>query len=386
MLAIQPISNMKQALPEVRFSQATTRELAYKPKPIWHERNVVTRIIPKLLSEFSSVGFIIPFQPSMWDEKKIESAWNTAMQMVETKLKEKYSEECTSKISFRLKILFGKINLNTHRKSLAIFLTPDEEKIIYLSFPVKPVVFSGNFISLLDIFDSMQHDPDFYYLVLNKGYVCLYVYNNDQLSKVYQQNDDITSVNLFKNASNTIELLNGKYEKPVFVTGRPNLVEQFCNSEFYSDNYFTLLYHKTPFSIQIIQSLINEINKHWRYWRSKFIVSRVLLAQKSNGLISHVEAVLQALRRSADGFLLIDNRLKNQVHKSISGKIVFQLADDVECLIEKFLARGNRFEITETDILKDMGGIVLLKYASLDIQGGPVTNKRKEVFSVGDPF
>jgi hypothetical protein len=361
MLATELIYNMKLVINDRSFSQSPIRQLAYKPMPVLQGRNVAVQKIIKPQPEFSSLGFVIPFQPCMWDEKSVQSAWDNAMQIVETKMKGSYSEECTNKVLARLEKIFNRLNFNTHRKSLAVILTPDEEKLIYLSFLVRPVVFSGRSVSVIDLATNIQREPDFYYLVLNKDYAGLYDYNNKQLRKVYEQSNETCLVNIFKNAAAVIELLNSKNEKPVFVTGSPNLVEQFCNSEYYAENYFPLLYHKAPFSSEIIQSLVKEITNHWNYWQSKFIASRVLLAQKANALVSNAEAVLLALRKSTDGLLLIDKRLKQQLQKSArTGNAIFHIADELIGQIEKFLTRGNRIEITETGLLKDMGGIVLL--------------------------
>ncbi len=286
----------------------------------------------------------------------------------------------------RLNKIFGRLNFNTHRKSLAVTLSHDEEKIIYLSFPVRPTVFFSKSFSWFEMAANIQREPDFYYLVLNNDNSSLYDYNNKQLRKVHVQNNEPCPEKIFNNVVATFRLLNDKNEKPVFVSGSPTLVELFCKSEYYTEIYFPLLHHTTPFRIEMIQSLVQEITSHWNNWRSKFIAGSLLLAQKSNRLISHTEAVLQALRRGADGLLLIDKRLKHQVHKSTSGNVVFQIADDLISLIEKFLTRGNRFEITETGMLKDLGGIVLLNYTSPDIPGVQVSKKRNEVFSVGELF
>jgi len=361
MLATQLTYNMKAVIHDGSFSQSPIKQLAYKPMPVLHVRNIGAQkiIIPR--PEFSSMGLAIPFQPSMWDEKSIKSVWNNGMEMVKAKLKGRYSEECTNTILTRLEKLFPKLNFNTHRKSLAIVLTPDEENIIYLSFPVKPVVFLSKSVSVLDLAANMEQEPDFYYFVLNEESVSLYDYNNKQFRKVYEQNNETCPVNLFKNATNTIELLNSKYEKPVFVTGRPNMVEGFCNCSSYAKQFFTFLYHVSPFSTEIIQSLIKEITVPWNYWQVKFVKTKTLIANEAGSLISHFDAVLKALSKYADGLLLVDKHLKHQLQKSTTAGGVFQLADEFMQQLEKFLVRGNRIEITETGLLKDMGGIVLLQ-------------------------
>lgn len=360
MLATLQTHNMAPAIYEKNISRL--KLLMYKPMPVLQEDNIAARKITKPLPVFSSLGLIIPFQPSMWDEKSTEATWQHAIQIVQAKMNGRYSAECTGKVITRLGNLFAKLNFNTHRKSLAVILTPDEEKVIYLSYPVKPAVFSARSVSLLDLAANTQQEPDFYYLVINKDYASLYDYNSKQLRKVFEQNNENCPVKLFKGVSNTIELLNSKYEKPVFITGMPNLVEGFCNNSSYSKHFFTLLYHASPFSNEIIQSLIKEITAHWSYWHSKFIKGKILIAQNAGMLISNIDAVLKALGKGADGLLLIDKHLKRKIQKpNVTGNAFFKMADELINQIEKFLGRGNRIEITESGLLKDMGGIVLLQ-------------------------
>lgn len=360
------------------FNQPKVKPFVYKPMLPVYERRVPVRNAFKTCKQFSSMGLVIPFQPSMWDDKTIEAALNNALHMVKTKMEGAYSEECTDEMIARLQKLFEDFNFNTHRKSLAVILTPAEEKVIYLSFPVRPVVFFSKSVSVIDLAANIHQEVNFYYLVLNQKNAILFDYNNKQFGKVYEKNET-KSEDLYKNTSAVIELLNGKNQKPVFIAGSPDLVEQFCNSKYYAGNYFPLLYHKAVFGSETIQSPVKEITGHWNYWRSKFIAANLLLAQKTDKLSSHIEAVVEALRRGADGLLLMDKRLKHQLQKPASGNGIFQMTDELIELIEKFLARGNRFEITETGFLKDFGGIVLLNNNAPGISVTKAYKKRADV-------
>ena len=323
--------------------------------------------ITKIRSAILSLGLVIPFQPSMQDERAIATILSYAAEVVQTKMQGSYDEGCINNLLARLEKLFCKLNYKTHRKSIAVILTPDEEKVTYLNFRVKPVTYLNKYVSLLELTANAERQPDFYFLILQETSAELYEYHHNQPHKVYAQKlgtafDTKTNPgSLFKQASQTIELVNNKNEKPVFVTGSPNVVELFCNSSYYSNIFFTLLYEVAPFGEEIIKSLAKEITSHWSYWQSKFISGRIMMAQKANAFISNVEAVLNALSHSADGLLLIDKHLIQQLYKSRRVNAIFNTADELTNQIERFLIRGNRIEITETGLLKDFGGIVLLQ-------------------------
>ena len=133
-----------------------------------------------------------------------------------------------------------------------------------------------------------------------------------------------------------------------------------------------------PFDEEIIKPPVKEIISHWNYWQSKFIIDRIMITKKADVLIAEIEAVLQALRNSGDGLLLIDKRLKQQLYKSRRANALFNTADELMNQVERFLIRGNRIEITETGLLQEFGDIVLLQHKPSDFfTFSPVTSTEK---------
>ncbi len=359
MPAMIQTQNMTPVIQEKNTCQP--KLLVYKPMPVEQEKIITAWEINKTGNLFPCMCLAIPFQPSMWDEKSIHAVWKNGMELAKEKLKVLNNAGYSDAILARLEVLLPRLNYNTHRKSLAIILTPAEEKLLYLSFPVQPAVFLNNAVSLLDLAANMQQEAAFYYLILHEKSASLYNYNNKQLCKVYEQRNETCPEILFKNAASTVELMNCNYENPVFVNGSPTMVERFYNSSAYSKEFFTLLYHTTPFSVEIIPSLVKEIATRWNYWQLKFIKAKILLARQTGRLVSHFDAVLKALRKCTDGVLLVDEQLKCRLQTPGMESNNFPLANDFMQQVENFLVRGNRIEIAASGSLKEMGGIVLLQ-------------------------
>ena len=318
----------------------------------------------KIRTVIHSLGLVIPFQPCMQKESEILALMNFATESVKTELADRYRNDYTTNILARLEKIFCKLNFNSHRKSLAIMLTPGEEKVIYLDFPVKPVVFFSSSVSLLDLVSNIQREPDFYLFVLNDGSARLYEYYNKHLSKVYAQNYETNADQFYQNASGVIELLNGKNEKPVFISGNPQLVKTFYAKASFAEIMFKKLCQATFVTDEAIQLLATEISHQWSHWESKFIAGQILLAQKAGSLISNIEAVLYALGKKADGLLMMDKGLKKQLYESGGNHSLINIGEELIVQIEKFLTRGNRIEITEAGLLKNFGSIVLLRNIS----------------------
>lgn len=314
-----------------------------------------------------SLGLAMPFYPSMHDENSIQNILKDVEENARTMLCKALDPGCTDEMFLRLKNVFSKLNYNSHCKSIAVLIRPKEEKVTYLNFSVKPVIYLNKQVSLLELTANTDRQPDFYYLVLEQSRAKLYEYYHNRLNQVYATkkepglNVKTNPETLFKQVLQTIERLNGHNEKPVFISGSPNLVELFCSSSLYPGIFFKLLDNAAPLDEEIIKPLVKEIISHWDYWQSKFLMDQIMIAQKANVLIAEIERVLQALRNAVDGLLLIDKHLKQQLYKTRRANALFNTTDELMNQIECFLKRGNRIEITEPGLLKEFGDIVLLQ-------------------------
>ncbi len=314
-----------------------------------------------------SLGLALPFQPCMQDEQTMHTILKDGEKGAYTILCKALERIETDDAFQRLQKIFSRLNYNSHCKSLAVLITPRDEKIFYLDFPLKPAVYLSKNLSLLEIITTAARQPGFYNLILENSHAQLYEYHHNELKQVYATrpepgiNVKSYSEELLKQVSQTIERINWINDKPVFITGNPALVEMFCNGNLYSGIYFRHLNYVTTFNEAILKKLVKEINSDWNYWHSKFIIDRIIRTKKTNALIAEIEVVLKALRHSVDGVLLVDKRLKQQLYKSRSANALFNTSDEFLNQVERFLIRGNRLEITEAGLLQEYGGIVLLQ-------------------------
>ncbi len=315
-----------------------------------------------------TLGLALPFQPSMQDETTMQNILKDGEEKAYSLLCKALDRIEGGDVFHRLQKVFSELNNTSHCKSLAILVTPGNEKTFYLSFPLKAVAYLNKNLSLLEIIANTDVQPDFYTLILEHSHARIYEYHHSQLHQIYAtrptpgSNEKADSKRLLKQVVQTIELVNQPIEKPVFITGNPAVVEMFCNNNYHSGISFRLLNYVTPFNDEILKRFIKEINSQWNYWHSKFIIDRIMITKKTDVLIAEIKMVLQALRHNVDGLLLIDKRLKQQLYKSRSSNALFNNTDDFMNQVECFLTRGNKLEITEKGLLQEYGDIVLLQH------------------------
>ena len=360
-LQINSDKNLLTVVYDAGVDKTPTRPLICNPIQPTHDRNTFNRKVLGVRNNFSCMGLTIPFQPCMWDDKTIEASWNDMLQLVRNKMQAKYSGECIGKTIARLKNVFLKLNFNTHRKGLAVLLTSTDEKIIYSGFPVKPVVFFNKSVSVLDLAANIKHEANFYCLMLDKEKCELHENNSGVYRKVYAENEIQNISYLPQRIRKVIELVNNETGNPVFVTGHHASVELFCKNNGNEKTYYPLPFDNLLSREEAMQSVLREITKHWKYWHTKNLRDKIQLAHQENYLVSNIESVLHALEEGTEGVLLIDKNLKKQLTSHVAGKISIDRSAGLISLIERFLINGCKIEITESGMLRDYGGIALLK-------------------------
>lgn len=332
-----------------------------------------------------SLGLVIPFYPSMVDKNTIQGILNYTLEVVQAKLESLHLEVEIEQITRRLQKIFKSLNYNSHRKSVAIIFEGEEEKVINLNYSGKPVfLFNENF-SLLDLVGNSIQNPEFELLVLKKDGAELYEYFNNSLHKVFGQTEEFCSKVktdsdcLINSVINIIKRVNSKNDKPIYVYSEDEyLTGKFFESFPFKEITFKINISSNKDLFSKTQLLVNRIIKHWDYQQTKLVKGQIAIAKRTDTLYSRLNNVISALKHSDDGLLLVDSFMKDEIHNISQDQSLFVATQKLNSEIEKFLARGNRIEITEGGVLENLGGIALIKDNFPKFQSAGISRKYRE--------
>lgn len=321
--------------------------------------------VQQLNREVVSIGLVIPFQPCMQDKRTISKIFNYAIELVQTKLEESSVLLAENMSISRLQKIFSSLNYNSHCKSIAVIVTPDTEKVIYLNYLADSTVVFNQHFPLLHLVGNMETNPEFQLLFLEKTEIIAYHFLRGKLNKVYSnknrsQREVFPAISEISSVINILKAVDKANDIPVFIAGEEHLIERFYNNApareiIFNISSFTGVLHKNT------QPVVVKINEQWKYWRARLIRGQVELAKRSNTFIAGRENVLTALQHLTDGILFIDKSLKEQADNSILIKSPGIFCKELPDLLEEFLMRGNRVEITQPGLLEEHRGIVLIK-------------------------
>src|SRR2546430_885858 len=86
---------------------------------------------------------------------------------VEAELIQNYSDEMGRLVMYKLRTLIRQLNFNTHKKSIAIYVSPVFEKVLYFDIEVEEKIKVDDSFQIRDIVYSKKQSHS--YLVLHLG-------------------------------------------------------------------------------------------------------------------------------------------------------------------------------------------------------------------------
>jgi len=113
---------------------------------------------------FPSVSIFLPFNPKMKSKASIAAILHKAVDKVEEKLFDDFSFEMALVVMHKLKAILKDLNFSSHKRSLAIFVSPIFEKVFYLNTELEEKVLVGTSFHIRDLIKSKKELQE--YLVL----------------------------------------------------------------------------------------------------------------------------------------------------------------------------------------------------------------------------
>src|SRR6185295_17621559 len=114
-----------------------------------------------------AISIITPFDPKMTGKSEISLRLKNVVGRVEMDLLANYSLELVTMMMQKLKMLLNKLNYSTHKKSLAIYLSPVFEKVLYLDLPVEEKVMVDESFEIRDLIRSKKQSRQFLLLMVS---------------------------------------------------------------------------------------------------------------------------------------------------------------------------------------------------------------------------
>ncbi len=343
-----------------------------------------------------SVSVFLPFKPALTPKAELWSSIKMLVGQAEQQLLKHYPGQVVMLVMHKLDQLLRNINYSTSRKSIAIYVSPVFEKMLYPDFDVESTVIVGDSFQIRQILDHRKQQKSFLLLLLSGKQGRIYLGDEKTLSVIVSAplkpvsayiNDAPEPVSNFsdtsgrseaimekflKHTDNGLGIIEDAYRLPVFVLGPEHLLGHFKKITRHNAaiiEYIAGNYHEA--SVPELKELIAPHIHNWDKVRQKTLLKKIEAAAGKNRLVFGLEQISKASANGLGKLLVIEKNyfsaMKNdEVFRKISNlqwhnqhSYIHDALDDI---IEKIIQNGGDVQFVEDGILQEYDGIALVKY------------------------
>ncbi|MDE3213828.1 MAG: hypothetical protein KGM98_11395 [Bacteroidota bacterium] len=341
-----------------------------------------------------TISIVMPFSPITSRKEDLESRINFITGRVESMLIDEYTSQKAMPIIYRLKGLLKGLNYFTQKKSVAIFLSPFVERILYLDFEMEEHVSIDPTFKIRDVANLRKNLKEYLVLLLSDNFSKMYLGKSNEL-KLIKSNTlldhegaggilDLGRVSSFPGIQSGIQLekfihqmdvglsiMLKSYPLPVFVVGPSFLVAQYrkiTRNEDYIVEYLPGNFEVTS-GCDLLFVVRNYLN-NWQVIQNRFLINQLEGGKSRSKLSFGLKDVWRTAFRNNPRLLVIEKDFIGMVQRDelpereqgigARMKSLFFIKDEVDELVDRVYDNGGEVYLVEKGALADFGQIALV--------------------------
>ena len=346
-----------------------------------------TQQIAPALRYAPTIVLVLPFHPLMDTKSDLEKKLTAALSAAEKELMERYSRDQALPVLERLRKSIRSLNYYTHKRSIAVFVSPVMEKIFYLDMEVEPRIVVDQPFEMRQLINCKRQKKEYLALVLASHRSKLYIGKGDNLALIKsnapsqvsagkkdgykKQLSNTTSEQFLRQMDRELTILLQAYPLPVLVLSEKDIWDQFRNI---SSNTSWLVNHIpgncTEFTLQQLKEMVIPAVFRWNQVRQQFLLNQSTEAYKLHKCAAGLEQVYSMAKSGKGKLLVIESDFiaateqtkgkERNIRQAASFGNRFYIHDAVDDVIEKVLENGGEVEFVEPGVLSAYGNIVLV--------------------------
>src|SRR6266542_1180511 len=359
----------------------------------WSEEKAVMEAIKYL----PAISIIQPFEPKMSLKTELEYRLKRVLEKVEKELMSNYPVHTAVPVLVKLQNLIHQLNYNTHKKSIAIFVSPLIEKVYYLDIRVEERIVIDESFEIRNFFYSKKQNIQYLVLLLSAEHSKMYLGNCSKLvliksnapDSVYAYKNDIAErVGNFSDLDKRKEILLDKflhhmdeglsiilkaYNLPVFVMGTERVLGHFKKITRNSEKLVQFIHGNYNGATEAeIHNALQPYIADWKKVKQQNILLELGKATDYEKVAFGIEDVWKAATHKNCKLLVVEKDFLYPSYLEINSDRIskagslsnnpFYIKDAVDDVIEKVLQNGGDAEFVDNNVLKDYGRIALIKY------------------------
>jgi hypothetical protein len=353
--------------------------------------------VMEVIQHKPAISIIMPFNPKMVSKSILVKFIKGKLDRLYSKLEENYPEEVCDLMIQKLNKLVNELNFSTHKKSIAIFVSPIFEKLIYLDIEVENRTIVDSSFDIKDIVRSKKQTQNYLvlwiagnqYSVYNgsiEGLVRMVCYNAQPaymgLQTLNQQNKFVVQAadneketlldRLLLSIDYSLDIILKSYPLPVFILAPEEVIVHFKAITQHAK--YVVQYLPGKFNAFSEADLADELAQYIDNWA---VINQIYFknilddAERKNRLAAGIKEVWEEAMNGKDKLLLIDSDYATVSNCEGDGLFISAcethynkfsyIKNAVDEIIERLLESGADVEFVDGELLKDYNKIALVK-------------------------
>jgi len=359
--------------------------------------NILSEEETKMIEETAvpTVSILVPFEPKMSIKRELEYKLKTAVGKIEKELLANYPSESAHAVITRLLHIISHLNFNTHKKSIAIFISPKVEKVFYLDVTVKEKIVIDDCFEIRDLINNKKQNKQYLILHLtgrhSKMYLAhnnkidviksnvagnIYAYERDMPERVRHFDDpekhkEILIEKFLHHMDDGLTMILAAFPLPVFIIGSEKILGHFKKITKNQSAIIEYVHggHEDLKETEIAK-IIDPHIADWNKVKQTTLIKQIDKAIDDHKLAYGIKEVLDAAIHKNCRLLILEKDFTYPINtaedheekEKHESDHIFYVNDLVGAVIEKVLEFGGDVEFVDNDQLKDYNHIALIKY------------------------
>lgn len=343
------------------------------------------------------ISLIMPFDPKMGLKKELDYKLKTAVDKIEKEINATYPSEKAKPVLKKLQQILSGLNYYTHKKSIAIFVSPMVEKVYYLDMPIEEKIIIDDSFEIRDLIYSKKQIHKYLLVVLSSKWTKIFLgntshfiritsnvpdniaaYKNDIAEKTANFSDEnkrkeILLDKFLRHTDNGLRLLLQAYRLPIFVMGTTKTIGHFKSITHNSKqiiDYIPGNYEESTESE--LQNIMSPYIYDWKLLLQNSLLKNIEDAMSHKKAVSGITQVWKAATQKRGRLLIVEKNFYYPADQSATPEVIFKheevvknsffIKDAVDEIIEKVLISGGDVEFVEEGLLKEYEKIALIEY------------------------
>lgn len=344
-----------------------------------------------------AVSLIVPLGAKINLTTELGYSLKTAADKVEKELLINYPGETGQLVIQKLRSVIRNLAIDPAKKSVAIFVSPVFQKVVYLDIAVEEKMIIDESFEIRDLIYSKKQLHKYLVLLLSGKESRIYLgnsstfvrvvsnipesveaYKNDIPEKVTNFSDvsdrkEILMDKFLQHIDHSLDLILNEYKLPLFVLGTDRILGHFKKLtkhagaivEYISGNYEEA---SQPELLHLLEPHIT----NWKKVQQKNLLNQLEEAASKKKLATGIKEVWEEAVNNKGRLLVVEKNYmyaaQHGASETVLNKVtephsnISYLKDAVDDVIEKVLAGGGDVEFADEGSLKDYQHIALIQY------------------------